>query len=205
MKAEEKLYLAIGEIGDDIIKEASEPYKKPLISRRTVAVAASLALVTVTAFTAGSILLSGLTNIGDMGGNSAAPEYGGNNSGDSAEIPGDDLLISDIGNIEVVDRGDGSVFTLILTITAPTDLPINVYLYSTDGSVLYTTATEVSDEDVEEVRRISITVDGEVCDAIPTEIGKYEITLSFDGMEEYGYKSYFTVDNFGPVIRLNYD
>ena len=185
MTNEEKILLAIGEIDDEIVAEASAPYKrKPLPAKQVLAVAASIAIVAV-----GITLLPDLSKKSfDAVGNAAAPE---------ASNPD----VSHLGDIAYLGCEDG-VYRFILDLGENVG-PIDVTLKSLDGSVVYTTeptdASNDSSSDVE-IRRPTITVNGVSVDALPTEPGEYEITISFDGVESGKFASSFTVGQFGSYL-----
>ena len=192
MKSAEKLLLAMSEIDEQIIAEASEEYKRKFIfSKKAMAIAASVAVVAVTIS-----LLPGLLPKMGAGGN-AAPEMGGDMMNGSADVR-EESFGTLIYNGK---KADGRFsFTLIIVTEAPS--PIDVYLYDNDpnASIVYTTAGNMP-SDVE-VRRPSITVNGEEASAIPTSPGEYEILLGFPGLEEtVKWQSLFKVGIFGDYHR----
>ena len=209
MRNEEKLYLAIGEIDERLIEDAGAAYKKPFPIKKFVAAAACVAIVTVAA-----IGMSNMLDLMDKGGNlgggmapemngSAAPEFGGDDSPSEGEVPENDVLISDIGILTLIES-DGKSFRFHLNITLPTYLPIDVYLYSKDGKAVYTTADSINDtESLTSIYRPIILVDGEEAERLPGEIGEYVVTISFEGIAEldYDWRSYFTINNFGPFTH----
>lgn len=198
MRNEEKLYLAIGEIDERLIEEAGSAYKKPFPIKKMVAAAACVVLVTVAA-----IGVPNMFNLMDKGGNMGGDMAPGMNGGSAgfpenggSEIPENGVLVSDIGKLTLLETSDMS-FTFRLEVYLPTSLPIDVYLYSKDGSTVYTTAENVS---TSSVYRPTILIDGEAAERLPGEIGRYEVTISFEGIEELDlqWQRYFTIDNFGP-------
>ncbi len=192
MKNEEKLLLAIGEISDDIIAEVSAPYKRKIApTRRTLAVAASIAVVAV-----GITLLPGLLEgkkfDKNVGGN-AAPEMNG--AADGSEGFGNHF-----GSLAYVGSTD-SAFNFKLTLDA-VGAHLDVCLKSADGSVIYT--TEDITVDGVEVRRPTLTVNGEAVEALPSLPGEYDITVSFDGMEsDIEWCEYITFSPFGDYYCFN--
>lgn len=197
MKNEEKLLLGIGEISEDIIAEASAEYKRKFtLNKKTLSIAASVAVVALTIALLPGLLL-GRFNKNDAGGD-AAPEMDGGLMNGSV-----DVFEEDFGTlIYKGKKADGTFsFTLIIVTEAPS--PIDVYLYSQDSTIVYTTAQSVSD--VTEIRRPQITVNGEAKDAIPTTAGEYDITIRFDGLEEtVKWKSLFRIENFGDLHRKDF-
>ena len=198
MKNEEKLLLSIGEISDDIIAEAEAPYKRRLApTKKTLAIAASVAVVAV-----GITLLPGLLEGSfdkNSGGNSA-PEMNGGMDGTEMNF---DISETTHGILECIERTDGYSFNFKLTLYADLKSPLDVKLKSQNGSVVYTTE-DASTEGVE-VRRPTITVNGEVKQNLPTAAGEYDITISFDGMEadkKWQSKIFFT--DFGPFHRFDW-
>ena len=194
MKNEEKLLLGIGEISEDIIAEASAEYKRKFIlNKKALSIAASVAVVALTIALLPGLLL-GRFNKNDAGGD-AAPEMNGGMMNGSADVREEDF-----GSLIYNGRkSDGTYsFTLIIVTEAPS--PIDIYLYSQDNSVVYTTAQSVSG--VAEIRRPTITVNGESESALPTTVGEYEIAIGFDGLEDtINWKNLFRVGTFGDYHR----
>lgn len=198
MRNEEKLYLAIGEIDDGLIEEAGASYKKPFPVKKIVAAAACVVLVTVAA-----IGVPNMFNLMDKGGNmegDMAPGMNGGSAGfpenGGSEIPKNDVIEGDIGRLTLLES-NGASFTFLLNVYLPSSVPIDIYLESIDGIAVYTTAENVTGASV---YRPTVLVDGEVSDRLPGEIGEYEVTISFDGIDELDvrWKRYFTVYSFGP-------
>ena len=198
MKNEEKLLLAIGEISDDIISEAEAPYKRRLVpTKKTLAIAASVAVVAV-----GITLLPGLLprpkfDVGDA----APPEMNGGANGGKVNL---DVSETGCGRLECTGRTDGHTFSFILTLYTDLNFPLDVTFKAKDGSIVYTTEEGVSVDT--EIRRPTITVNGEAKDALPTLSGEYDITISFDGMEESReWQSYISFNKFGIFYRFGQD
>lgn len=177
MKNEEKLLLAIGEISDDIILEASTPYKRKFIpTKKTMAIAASIAVVTI-GITMLPRLFDGVFD--KNAGGSAAPEYGDGMNGMQGDL---DIREADFGYLVYTGKVAENTYSFKLVIITKPDEPIDVRLYSKDKSIVYTTADNA--EDGITVRRPTITVNGERSDKIPTDVGDYEIEISFDNLEK---------------------
>lgn len=195
MKSEEKLYFAIGEISEDIIAEASAPYSSPIKLKKALAVAASVTVVAV-----------GITIVASQGffnkaatGNAAPPPE---SSGDQMNGGMLDIREEDFGSLIYRGKvGESSYRFTLLIIEEPSE-PIDVYLYSTDGKVIYTTSGEPLGD--VEIRRPTVTVNGEAASSVPTEAGEYDITVSFDGLEdgEHTWSSLFRMGIFGDYHRF---
>ena len=197
MTNEEKLLHAIGEISDDIILEASTPYKQSLINKKSLTIAASIAAVAVGI----SILPLALGNAFDKGaaGGNSAPEMGGSMNNSDTNL---DISETSYGILECTIKTDGHTFNFALTLYADLNAPLDVTFMSKDGSVIYTTE-DIGAEDAE-VRRPTITVNGEVTESLPSAAGEYSINISFDGMEvDKEWKSYIRFTDFGPFYRFN--
>lgn len=195
MKNEEKLLLAIGEISDDIVAEVSKPYKrKPFPMKQTLAIAASLAVVVV------GVSLSGIFDAKldkNMSGGDAAPESNGSHYGDVNDGCND---VAYLGAIAYVGKVGENSFEFNLSLNM--DSAVHVTLKSLDGSVIYTTE-DISDEGVE-IRRPTITVNGEAANALPSLAGEYDITVTFDGMEEnIEWSEYIIFTPFGEYRCFN--
>ena len=195
MTNEEKLLHAIGEISDDIIWEASTPYKQSLINKKSLTIAASIAAVAVGI----SILPLALGNAFDKGaaGGNSAPEMGTDSSNGSLDIREESF-----GSLAYHGRLDENVYSFTLLIMSEAPEAIDVTLYSKDGSILYTTADDTPEGVV--VRRPVITVDGVAQDKLPTEVGAYDITISFDGIENSTeFSTIYRVGIFGYYHRFD--
>lgn len=195
MKNEEKLLLAIGEISDDIISEVSEPYKRKLFPmKRTIAIAASLAVVVIGVSFISRMFGTGLDK--NMSGSASAPESNGGHYGDVS----DKVDSAYLGAIAYVGKVGENSFAFNLSLNM--DSPIHVTLKSLDGTVIYTTEN-ISDEGVE-IRRPTITVNGEAANALPSLAGEYDITITFDEMEEnIEWSEYININPFGDYRCFN--
>lgn len=203
MKNEEKLLLAIGEISDDIILEASTPYKRKFIpTKKTMAIAASIAVVTI-----GITLLPRLFDgvFDKNAGGSSAPEYGdGMNGAIGGGTENLDISETSAGRMECVEKTDGYKFGFTLTLYADLVSSLDVTFESTDKSIIYTTKESIADST--EIRRPTITVNGEVATTLPIKAGEYDITISFDGMEQdVSWSRYINVTEFGLFFRFDID
>lgn len=199
MKNEEKLLLAIGEISDDIVAEASAPYERKYMPvNKVMAIAAGIALITVSVALLPRIFSVGL--IKDAAGNAAAPEMNGGMSMDGSYSDCTDINGIYLGSLEYVGRvGENSLrFKLTLNSTAIAHLSFK----SADNSIVYTTK-DVTVENTE-IRRPTITVNGEAAEALPSQPGEYDITISFEGMEDnIEWCDYITFDRFGRYFCFN--
>lgn len=204
MKNEEKLLLAIGEISDDIILEASTPYKRKFIpTKKTMAIAASIAVVTI-GITLLPRLFDGAFDKNNAGG-SSAPEYGdGMNGAIGGGTENLDISETSAGRMECVEKTDGYKFGFTLTLYADLVSSLDVTFESTDKSIIYTTKESIADNT--EIRRPTITVNGEVATTLPIKAGEYDITISFDGMEQdVSWSRYINVTEFGLFFRFAID
>ena len=187
MKSEEKLLFAIGEISDDIIAEASTPYRKSIINRKSMTIAASIAAIAIGI----GILPLALGNSVDKAGGNSAPEMGGDSTNGHLDISEEEF-----GTLTYHGRLDENTYSFTLLITDEAPERIDISLYSKDNSIVYTTADEA--EDGVTVRRPTITVDGVAKDSLPTEIGTYDITVSFEGLEDsIEWSTVYQVGTFG--------
>ena len=200
MKNAEKLLLGIGEISEDIIAEASAEYKRKFtLNKKTLSIAASVAVVALTIALLPGLLL-GRFGKNDAGGN-AAPEMDGTMSENEENL---DISETSAGRMECVEKIDGYKFSFTLTLYADLSSPLDVTFESIDKSIVYTTKDSVAD--AAEKRKPTITVNGEATDSLPTKAGDYDITISFDGMEEdVSWFKYINVTEFGLFFRFDID
>ncbi len=195
MKSEEKLLLAIGEISDDIISEVSAPYtRKQFPMRQALAIAASVTVVVVGVSFLSRMFGTGLDK--NMMGSASAPESNGSHYGDvSDKVDG-----AYLGALAYVGKVGENSFAFNLSLNI--DSPVHVTLKSLDGSVIYTTE-DVTSVGVE-IRRPTITVNGEAVDSLPSLAGEYDITITFDGMEEnIEWSEYISFNPFGDYHCFN--
>ena len=200
MTSNEKLLMAIGQISDDIIKEAEGEYKrKTLPLRKSLSIAASVALVAVVI-----TLLPAILNLRfdkNAGGNSAPGMNAGMMGGENGSL---DIREEDFGSLIYNGKTSDNVYRFTLIIMTDATKPIDVYLYSADEAIVYTTASGVTG--VTEMRRPEITVNGEPSDRIPTEIGEYEITIAFPNLDStINWKTIFKIGDFGDFHRFSWN
>ena len=199
MKSEEKLLLAIGEIDESIIAEASADYKRKFVfNKKALAVAASVAVVAVTISMLPGLLLGRLDK--DAAGGDAAPEMNG-----GMLESGKDVRVESYGSLTYNGKKSDDKFSFTLIIVTDATSPIDIYLYDNDPdvSIVYTTANNMPSD--MEVRRPTITVNGEAASALPTTAGEYEITINFDGLEEtVKWNNLFKVGDFGDFHRKDF-
>ena len=139
-------------------------------------------------------LLLGRFNKNDAGGD-AAPEMNGGMMNGSADVREEDF-----GSLIYNGRKSDGTYSFTLIIVTEATSPIDVYLYSQDSTIVYTTAQSVSD--VTEIRRPTITVNGEVAESLPTTAGEYEIILGFEGLEDtVKWSNLFRIEEFGDYYR----
>ena len=186
MKNEEKLYLAIGEIDDGIIAEASETVvKKSAVAVKIIAIAASAFIVTI------GVLLSAGGLLGQKNMDSAPSADGSwENKAESPgmPMPGEDEVsdrefISDIGRLTLLGN-EGNSYSFILEITVPTNKPIHVH--TLDKSHNYNSSTDPAKGTA---LSPTILVNGKAADYLPGEIGRYEIEILFPDFNDMDNES----------------
>lgn len=182
MKSTEKLYLAIGEIDEKLIEEATSPVKKIAIPiRRFITIAASIVIIC-------TVAIASLNYLGDLflpknGGNAAvpptesedniaAPDFGGSNNKDD-ELLGNNMFYSDIGSLMLVGR-EGNKFSFILNLISPTDTPIHIHSYDEKDNKISS-----SDSTSGLANSPIIYVDGKEVDSLPCEMGIYYLNIVF--------------------------
>jgi hypothetical protein len=183
MKNEEKLYLAIGEIDESLIKEASAPYKPRLHSvYKGLAIAASVAVISVVTVL-GGIFKDTSKGDGDM--NSApttSPE------GEFDEALEDSVSHKD--KISDIVLEDELKVSFRLTITdegnPPVELTVIGKIINGDSSSEYAICTTGDNKSGFKIALSpSYTVNGIPTDKIPTEAGEYDITVDFSIIKNY--------------------
>ena len=216
----EKLYLAISEIDESIIEEASTPITKSnRAAQKIIAVAASAAIVTVGVIASSQFLKFGHKYEDGGSDMEGAPDYEASAPEFGDDIPSDNEMTSDIGTLILTGREDNT-FSFDLKIYVSTDLPLHIHLYTKSGKILYST-----DPDLNAPYKPIITVDGESADSLPGKIGSYKITVEFtedtDIPTEPDFDigesddttapnnqtkaDYFIIDNFGPVSFRDFE
>lgn len=205
-KKEDLLLLAIGEIDDDLIEEANEPYRKPkfLGTRAFATIAASLLVVIgiiaglrlfdIPLFdmnAGGSGNASPPGNGGDFGGGVGSGDEGSEDG--SNESTGDDGLHNPItsitineGSLYLTDSGGYRyVFTLTLTSEIERiDAIFTMYL----GSEEFIVATDGADLDGKNsIGTPKLYVDDVLSLSIPRTPGTYEISFDLSEYTSAGY------------------
>lgn len=212
MKNEEKLYLALGEIDDSLIEEATTPIKRSGKVIKIVAIAASGYILTTAALASAGI---GLLLNGGMVGNkdsapsfddiyndgSSRPNYGGSSSNGSPapnepeNSPGDSAtdgryFYSDFGLITLKAKVDNQIF-LTLEIFRESDSLIHVSSYNKYGMIISSTDPEAS-VDLMPI----ILVNGRQSDSLPSEVGVYSVSIIFpDESDDNDVPSNPEIDN----------
>ncbi len=202
MKNAEKLYYAIGEIDDNLISEASVPYKKAGQIAKRIVKAASITIVT-TLFILVS-LVGGLL-LGTGGFKDAAPDkneaYGPN--GGMAPTPPEDgnagdessWLSSSYGRIRL-DTVTYNSIGIYLYLSEDIDAPIDFTLYSKDKTIAYSTIENAA----ETVYKPSVYVYTLDSTEMPTEKGGYRIFIYFGNMsEDVEWENYVEFKDFGRI------
>ena len=185
MKNEELLYLAIGEIDEELIKEASAPYKKgiPKLYKK-LTIAASVTIVSA-AVIAGA-MMAGAPSLDKSG---SSPDC--NNAGSPYE-DFESLLTDNAGNsiseIKLLDEYTVSLRLRILSeLTTPYELTMIGYSLSGDHSRIAICTTGTPSVEYDTVLSPTITVNGAPSAALPTSVGEYEITVDFSVISEHDF------------------
>lgn len=201
MTKEEKLLRAIGEIDEELIKDAASPYKKrftPLT--RGLTVAASIAVTSAILIASSGLLSPKFDNA--MGGD-AAPEVN-----DSAS-PGKDsystYIESAIGyiyDVREVDTGKIS-FGLLLYSDTDTRLNVNVFANDAQGNTRLVATNDIDSENYTPKLSPTLTVNLEPCDTLPQKGGNYFITIDFSKIlgDENPDFSYIEIVGFGKIFE----
>lgn len=209
------LFSAIGEIDDDLIKEASAPARRSSSVYKTpLAVCAAVFLIMI--FFSGAVKLfmpSGSDGNANLGGDnmSNAPDLplgdstagGSQNSsqGNSAAI-----LYTDGASLKLLQKSD-SVYTFKLIITKEQD-SIDVIIRGSGkdeaGEPIFVISTTA---DYAELTHIplsppKIKIDGEDVTKITTAIGEYTLTVDLSSLEKgFVWEEMFTISPFGEIKR----
>ena len=201
MKSVEKLYLAIGEIDESIIKEASEPYnyQKNIVKRFSVIAAAVIIISAVSVISLGmfgSLMKGGQDAAPDMdwmpeGMPSPAPDFGENDESDNDGGINNEYIASDFGYL-ILTKYKNGCFSFDYTVFAQSASPVYVKLYES-GVLIGTSESTASGE----LKSIKLTVNGEICSTLPTSVGTY--TVKIDVGEIDWSKAYIHIDGFGPI------
>ena len=222
MTNEEKILRAIGEIDEELIKEASTPYAykrtfTPLT--RGLTVAASVVLVSAAVLSASQLIFSlsqkgsdkgGMSNSNDMlypedGDGSdlnGAPSNGSSGSDDDGEKS--EIIKSNYGVICGIEREEFSVsFTLKLYRDSDLDFKVTLIGVNKENGKLASCTDAPNTHLFDEVFPINITVDGKRADKLPTSEGTYEISVDYSEISEteYEWNDYITIWGFGDIQR----
>lgn len=214
MKSKEKLYLAIGQIDEKLIEEATTPVSKaPFVIKKIITIAASIFVVnTVVIISLGMMMISGLG--GKHNGSPNNPDYNysepngseaPNNGNNNESVPPDNIIKSEIGKLVILDRNKNE-FYLVLDIFIPTDTPLHINCYDDAGNIISST-----DPSMNSKNSPVIIVDGMTADSLPCEVGKYQVKIIFPELTDDNNNNgsppdtneskpkYFTIDNFGTI------
>ncbi len=202
MTNEEKLLLAMGEIDDELISEASSAYKRrftPLTRR--LSVAASVVLVSAAVLAASELFLPKAFDTGFDGGN-ASPPF--SESTENSGCPdGTEFLESEYGRIyNLRSIGDDKIsFNLSLHSDCDTALDIYFYGINESGMQELVATTDKSSEIYGYTFPPVITVDGVIAEELPNTVGDYSVTIDFANIS-YAYSGVIIniqISSFGPV------
>ena len=197
MTNHEKLLRAIGEIDDELIKEAQTPYKRvftPLT--RGLTIAASVVLISAAVLSASDLFL---------------PKAFDNVAGDAAPAPENNsnpgmlnAIKSKYGYIYGIVR-DGYKISFEIEIFENYDKDFDIELYGKNklsGALAICTTTDKTNG-YELILSPKITVNGDVQDKLPTSVGIYSVTLDFSDIAEtdYTWEEYLIISEFGRIYR----
>ena len=199
MTNEEKLRRAIGEIDDELLKEASLTYKRRFTpATRGLTVAASVVLVSAAVLAAsGAFLPKAFDNVGSdadasPGFNNAHPESNG-----GGEISSNDGCIYDIKA-----AGEWKIsFGLLLYNDVSEPLEINVYGIDENGNNVLISTTDKSSDGYDENLAPIITVNLDTADRLPDKGGNYFVTVDLSSVfnGERDNLGYIEISGFGIV------
>lgn len=202
-KNEELLLLAMSEIDDDLIEEATVPYARSRIFNRKTLSAIAACLVVAIGITAGARLID-VFDSGNMAGGESSPEGETNGSaGDSENEDGIDTpIISQStanGQLDLIDSA-GYSFVFRLSITGEHEKIDAIFPLYKDGE-LYIVATDGADVDMGAavIGTPQMYIDGSLATGIPTDVGVYEIHFDLSEYTDAGYSvgNRITISPFG--------
>ena len=224
MTNEEKLLRAIGEIDDDLIKEASIKNKKvftPLT--RGLTIAASAVIVSTLIIASSGLMQKSFDNAagndfnGSMGGGSAQPE--GNDTLPNGNIifPGisdntssptkpdnsqDDTHFGYIVGLKSHDQGY-ITFELVLYQDVSKDLDIFIYGTDEHGQTALVSTTYESNNNYDPEQLPTILINLEEAEGLPSEGGKYFITIDYSELFKTGSNAFSRIDisGFGTIYK----
>ena len=191
-KLTDALLLAIGEVDDDLIEEATVPSRHNLpIRKRTVGMLAACLAVAIGIGSPGRLMNGG----GDL--NGSAPESSGSNNGSAEDENSSNGGLfnpvlthsSENGEMTLTDSG-GYRYTFNLTITEE-HTPISaVFTLYRGAEIAYAVIGGYTNENISGDSIIGaplLLVDGVEAEAIPTEPGEYEIYFDLSEFISSGY------------------
>lgn len=209
----ELLHNAIGDIDEELILEAESPKKtlgymdflKPLSVCAAVFLLAFVSSFMVKNFDVGN---NGLGNDGGIFGDA-------NNGNSNNAVPPNDAGTSSTDNrvlytagatLEILDRAEGSyLFKLVIT-EKQEEIQVTVKgeglsEHSEPTSYISTTAPYAVLTETPTAPP-KILVNGVSAEAIPTDVGEYEITVDLTELDpSVSWRNYFTVSPFGNIFR----
>ena len=200
MTNEERLLGAIGEIDEELIREASSSYKKTFTPlTRGLTVAASIALTSAIIIASSGLFAPKSDNamIGgaDFSDGSSSPNAGSNTV----------YIESELGYIYDVRRVDENKISFEILLEADVDEPLYVKIFAYDeaGVPRLIATNDKTAEGYDPTIAPSITVNLEAKDNMPTAGGKYFVTVDLGKINDDGYPSfnYIEIDGFGKVYK----
>lgn len=205
------LFSAIGEIDDELIKEASYPTRKSSSVYKMPFVVCTAVFLIMIIFT-GAVKLFMPSNISPGEDNmSNAPDFplgdsAAGGSQNSAQGNSAATLYTNGASLKLLQK-NGSVFTFKLIITKEQDsIDVIIRGYETDsfGEPIFVISTTA---DYAELTHIplsppKITIDGKEVTKIPTAIGEYTLTVDLSNLKkDYIWEEIFTISPFGNIKR----
>ena len=194
MKNEEKLYLAVGEIDEELIKEASEAYRPKIRSfYKGFTVAASVIIVSAVALVFG-VLIGVPTSDGKGSCPGESPDLNVSPDGYlKDESTNDSSYGASLGRyLTGLELLDDFIVKFHLSVTENDSYPVDLSLcgsyFNELGEQKYAVCkTAPSHSRYEILLTPSYTVNGMPADSIPTKKGEYDITVDFSIINEYDF------------------
>lgn len=201
MTNEEKILIAIGEIDDELINEASAPYKAKFNSlTRGLTIAASVTIVSAVILASSGLFMPKSFDKNDMGG--AAPPFE-NSGADGGDFVG--TVESEHGFIsDIVKTGDHTLkFDLRIFLDCSESFDVLLIGKSSDGSKKAICSSGDAPEGYDLILSPTITVNGNEADTLPNKAGVYTVVIDFSAISgtDYTFEEYFEILGFGRIKR----
>ena len=203
MTNEEKLLLAIGEIDDGLISEASVAYKRrstPLM--RGLSVAASVVAVSAVVLASGALFAPKSFDKNDAAGEASPPTENASDGSDGSYVG---ALEGKYGFICNVVRVSEHKIMLDLQIICESTEKFDVVILGENPEKqkkAICTSGDV-DDGYDLVVSPVITVNGDTADSLPTAVGAYTVVIDFSAIAEtdFTWNDYIEILNFGRIER----